>query len=199
MVAPPGSVTQLLSDWGKGDQKALDRLMPLVYKELHQLASRYMRSERPGNTLQSTALVSEAYLKLAGSGPIDWQNRAHFFGVAAKIIRHILLDHSRARRSEKRGGGSIALSLDEALTASEKRDVNLEVLDDALKELAKIDPQQSRIVELRFFAGLSIEETAEVLKVSRSTVKRDWVMARTWIFREIARGSPGASMYDSDL
>ena len=194
MAAPPTSVTQLLSDWGKGDQKALDQLMPLVYSELHRLASRYMRSERLGNTLQSTALVSEAYIKLAGSGPIEWQNRAHFFGVAAQIIRHILLDHSRARGSAKRGGGAVALSLDEAVAAPEQRDVDLEALDDALNELAKIDPLQSRIVELRFFAGLSIEETAAVLKVSRSTVKREWVMARTWIFREIARDNPTAAL-----
>jgi len=183
---PPQDVTRLLQDWSNGDARALEALMPLVYGELHRLASRYLSRERPGHTLQSTALVHEAYLRLIGQRDVRWQNRSHFFGVAAQMIRRILVDHARAHQAAKRGAGAVKLSLDEALAASENQpDLDLLALDDALNRLAEIDPQQGRIVELRYFAGLSIEETAEVLHISPATVKRDWVMAKAWLFREI--------------
>ncbi len=188
MQTEPGQVTELLSAWSQGDKHALEELLPLVYGELHRLANRYMRNEGPGHTLQSTALVNEAYLKMissSGDARIEWQNSAHFFGVAASIIRNLLVDHARARRTGKRGGGLREVTVDEAIANPEKADLDLEALDSALKRLAILDNQQALIIELRFFAGLSVEETAEVLHISRSTVKRNWIMAKTWIYREL--------------
>jgi RNA polymerase sigma factor (TIGR02999 family) len=185
MSAP--DVTQLLHRWSSGNRNALDNLTPVVYDELRRLAGIYLSRERSDHTLQATALVHEAYMKLVDQKNVRWQNRAHFFGIAAQMIRRILVDHARGVRAAKRGGGAMALSLDEALGVSEKRDLEIEALDDALAALAKIDPQQARVVELRFFTGLSIEETAEVLGISDSTVKRDWVSAKAWLFRELSR------------
>lgn len=180
-------VTQLLHQWSEGNRAALDSLTPVVYDELRKLAGIYLRRERGDHTLQATAVVHEAYMRLVDQRSVRWQNRAHFFGIAAQMIRRILVDHARGVRAAKRGGGSVALSLDEAIGVSEKRDLELEALDDALEALAAVDAQQARIVELRFFTGLSIEETAEVLGVSESTVKRDWVSAKAWLFRELSR------------
>jgi RNA polymerase sigma factor (TIGR02999 family) len=182
----PGDVTQLLAEWRNGDRSALDRMMPLVYDELRLIAGRFLRREHSNPTLQSTALVHEAYLRLVDQTRSDWEGRAHFLGVAATIIRNILVDHARSRKAAKRGGPMPALALDEAVAAPAKRDVELVALDDALASLSRLDPQQGRIVELRFFGGLSIEETAEVLGISASTVKRDWLLAKTWIFRALA-------------
>ena len=186
MTAPPKDVTQLLVDWGKGDKQALDGLMPLVYDELHRIASRYLRRERQGHTLQTTALINEAYLRIVDQNRVNWQNRAHFFGVAAQIMRRILIDHARSHLYAKRGGGAQKLTLDEAIATPQERDLDLVALDDALTTLAEIDPQQSRIIELRFFGGLTIEETAEALSISPATVKRDWNMARAWLYGEIS-------------
>jgi RNA polymerase sigma factor (TIGR02999 family) len=184
-------VTQLLVQWKDGDRESLDRLIPLVYQELRTIAQRFLRNEKAGHTLQSTALVHEAYLRLVDQSRTNWQNRAHFFGVAATIIRNILVDHARARQASKRGGPMPALSLDEAIALSPKRDRELIAVDDALMNLSRLDPQQSRIVELRFFGGLTIEETAEVLDISVSTVKRDWILAKTWIGRALSNtGAP---------
>jgi RNA polymerase sigma factor (TIGR02999 family) len=183
--AQPSGVTQLLVRWGNGDQQALEQLIPLVYGELRRLADRYVRRERPGHTLQSTALVHEAWMKLIDQRNVHWQNRAHFFGVAAQMIRRILVDYARNRHAEKRGGHAFKLSLDEAIEVPKQRDLDLVALDDALEGLAKIDEQQAKIVELRFFAGLSIEETAEALRISPATVKRDWVVAKAWLYREM--------------
>lgn len=180
-------VTRLLRDWSNGDQSALEQLTPLVYSELRRLAGRYLRKERPDHTLQSTALVHEAFIRLVDQRDVRWQNRAHFFGVAAQMIRRILVDHARGRHASKRGSGAPKLSLDEALATPERRDLDLIALDDALNSLAKIDPQQARIVELRFFTGLTVEETAEVLGISPATVKRDWVTAKAWLYRDISR------------
>ena len=182
-------VTELLFRWRSGDREALDALMPIVYAELRRLAHYYLQQERNGHTLQSTALVHEAYVRLAGQNPPEWQNRAHFFGVAAQIMRHILVDYARSHRAAKRGGSACKLTLDEAFELPQKADVDVVALDDALKTLAEMDPQQSRVVELRFFAGLSIEDTSEVLGVSASTVKRDWVTAKAWLFRELDRSA----------
>ena len=178
-------VTQLLIDWSNGDQAAVDKLMPLVYGELRQMARRYMARQNPGHTLQTTALINEAYLKLIGNQEKNWQNRSHFFAVAAQAMRHILVDYARSRQYAKHGGGAPEVSLDEALTVSQERAGELVALDDALSELAKIDERKSKIVELRFFGGLSVEETAEVLKVSPVTVMRDWSMAKAWLHREL--------------
>ena len=178
-------VTRLLVNWSNGDRQALEALLPLVYDELRMLAGRYLRRERSGHTLQSTALVHEAYLRLVDQRNVQWQNRAHFFAVAAQMIRRILVDHARKTQAEKRGGQAPRLSLDEAIAVAQGRDVDLVALDDAMNGLAAIDEQQARIVELRFFGGLSIEETAEVLKISPATVKRDWVMAKSWLYREM--------------
>ncbi|HLK67500.1 MAG TPA: sigma-70 family RNA polymerase sigma factor [Bryobacteraceae bacterium] len=182
----PGDVTQLLIQWRAGDRESLDRLIPLVYDELRLIAGRFLRRERPSHTLQSTALVHEAFLRLMDQTRTDWQSRAHFFGVAANMIRNILVDHARARQSAKRGGPMPALSLDDALAFPQDRDLELIAVDDALFSLSRFDPQQSRIVELRFFAGLSIEETAEVLGISASTVKRDWILAKAWIYHTLS-------------
>ena len=165
---------------------ALDALLPLVYQELRNLADHYLRQERSDHTLQATAVVHEAYLRLVGQTNIGWQNRAHFFSVAAQVMRHILVDHARAHNTAKRGGGERKLSLDEAISFFAERDVNLVALDEALNELALLDAQQSRVVELRFFGGLTIEETAEVLKITPGTVRYDWRMARAWLHRALS-------------
>jgi RNA polymerase sigma factor (TIGR02999 family) len=180
-------VTQLLQSWSHGNRQAMADLLPLVYDELRRLAASYMRFESPGHTLQATALVHEAYMKLIQQREVNWKSRAHFFGIAAQMIRRILVDHIRATRAQKRGSGFVALSLDEALGVSEKKSWEIIALDDALKTLAHMDPQQAKIVELRFFAGLSIEETATVVGISPATVKRDWVTAKAWLFRELSR------------
>jgi RNA polymerase sigma factor (TIGR02999 family) len=179
------SVTKLLLDWGAGNRAALDALTPLVYDELRRLAGHYLRRERPDHTLQSTALVHEAYMRLIDQRNVRWQNRAQFFGLAAELIRRILVDHARAKQAAKRGGTAVKLTLDEALDASAGRDLDLVRLDDSLKALAEVDAQQSRIVELRYFAGLTIEETAEALDISPATVKRDWVVAKAWLRRQM--------------
>lgn len=184
-------MTQLLMQSRAGDRAALDRLMPMVYDELRLIAARYLRKERPGHTLQSTALVNEAYLRLVDQRG-EWQNRAHFFGVAARIIRSLLVDHARARLASKRGGQKLTLRLDESIALPAQRELHLIAVDDALTSLSRIDEQQSRIVELRFFGGLTIEETSEVLQISPSTVKRDWILAKTWIFRELSATAGGA-------
>ena len=186
-------ITRLLADWSNGDRQALEKLTPLVYDELRRLAGRYLRQERVGHTLQSTALVHEAFLKLVGQNNVRWQNRAHFFGIAAQMIRRILVDYARARQAGKRGAGAERLSLDEAIAVPGAPDLDLLALDDALEGLAKIDERQSRLVELRFFAGLTLEETAEVLQMSIATAKRDWVSAKAWLSREIRRQSAHAT------
>jgi RNA polymerase sigma factor (TIGR02999 family) len=178
-------VTMLLLAWNNGDHEALDRLMPVVYNELRRLARRYMRSENPGHTLQATALVNDLYVQLIDQKRVNWQNRAHFFGAAAQIIRRLLVDHARSRHRLKRGGGGLKVEWDEAINASKPVQMDLIALDAALNQLAVLEPQQSRIIELRFFAGLSIEETAEALKISAATVKRDWAFARAWLYREM--------------
>ena len=185
MTTPSRHVTDLLIEWGKGDQDALNQLMPLVYDELHRLASRYLRHERPGHTLQTTALVHEAYLKLVDQRNANWQNRVHFFAAAAQMMRRILVDYARSRRAFKRGGDYLRLSLDEAAISSEEKDADLLALNEALNTLAAIDAQQSRVVELRVFGGLTVEETAEALGISPRTVKREWSMAKAWLHRQI--------------
>ncbi len=185
----PGEVTQLLLDWGNGDRAAFDALMPLVYDELHQMAHRYMRRERPGHTLQTTALINEAYLRLIDQKRVRWQNRAHFFAVAAQAMRRIVIDHARKQSYAKRGGGIHKISLDEAAVMSEERAADLLALDEALSSLASIDEQQSRVVELRFFGGLKIAETAEVMKLSEDMVKREWGTAKAWLYREMSRSA----------
>lgn len=189
----PGSsssqVTELLVRWRDGDREALDSLLPLVYDELRRIARHYLQGERPGHTLQSTALVNEAYVRMVAQDFPQWQNRAHFFAVAAQLMRQILVDHARSHRASKRGGNVYKVSLDEAEEQPLATDVDIIALDDALKNLAEMDLQQSRVVELKFFAGLSIEDTAEVLNISPSTVKRDWITARAWLYRELDRSS----------
>jgi RNA polymerase sigma-70 factor (ECF subfamily) len=187
-VTPPEDITQILQEVSGGNREAPARLMPLVYDELRRLADHYLRRERPDHTLQPTALVHEAYLKLIDQTRVDWQNRAHFFGVAAQLMRRILVDHARRHQAEKRGGFRQKLTLDEAVDYSRTRDVDLVKLDDALTALAQFDARQSRVVELRFFGGLTIEETAEALSVSPATVKVDWSMAKAWLRREIGGG-----------
>jgi RNA polymerase sigma factor (TIGR02999 family) len=179
-------VTHLLIQWSKGDSAALDALVPLVYDELRRQAQLYLSREKPGHTLSSTALVHEAYLRLVKQKGVTWQNRAHFFGVAARMMRRILVDHARRHGYAKRGGGEMTLSLDETMAPAPEREINLVALDDALNTLAKLDERQSRMVELRYFGGLSIEETSEVLGVSAPTVKREWASARAWLYREIS-------------
>jgi RNA polymerase sigma factor (TIGR02999 family) len=185
----PKEITQLLLAWGQGQQAALDQLIPLVHDELHRIAKRYMGGERPGHTLQTTALVNEAYLRLIDSSRVHWQNRAHFFAIAAQLMRRILVDFARSRHNLKRGGRAEQVSLNEALVISPERGADIVALDDALKALASLDPRQSQVVELRFFGGLSINETAEVLKVSEGTVRRDWSLAKAWLHRELSGAS----------
>ena len=179
----PHDVTELLRAWSSGDADALEKLVPLVYDELHRLAQHYMARERPGHILQTTALVNEAYLRLIDASGVSWHNRAHFFAIAAQLMRRILVQFARSRGRRKRGGRIDPTSLDEALTVSPEPSADLVALDDALNALAAIDPRQSQIVELRFFGGLSVEETAEVLKVSPETVMRDWKLTKAWLLR----------------
>jgi RNA polymerase sigma factor (TIGR02999 family) len=180
-------ITELLLAWNAGDDQALDRLMPLVHDELHRLARRYMAGQRADHPLQTTALVNEAYLRLVDSSRVRWQNRAHFFAVSAQLMRRILVDFARARQRVKRAGDAVQVTFDEALTISQEPNAALIALDDALRALAAVDERKSKVVELRFFGGLSVEETAEVLKVSSITVMRDWAMAKAWLLRELDR------------
>ena len=184
MADSPREITQLLLEWSKGDRNALDRLMPLVYEELHQLARRYMATEPPGHTLQTTALIHEAYLRLIDQKEAP-QNRTHFFAIAAQAMRRVLVDHARTRDAARRGGGAPKVSLEGALLPSEEQAEELVALDHALRALEAVDPRKSRVVELRYFGGMSVEETAEVLGVSPVTVMRDWKLAKTWILREL--------------
>ena len=186
-------MTTLLVASCEGDRLATDQLMPLVYEELRRLARSYLRRERPGHTLQGTALVHEAYLRLIDQKQVKWQNRAHFFAMASQMIRRILVDYARGQNSAKRGAGVPRLSLDDALGVSGTTDLDLVALDDALNGLAKLDPAQSRIVDLRFFGGLSIEETAEVVGLSVATVNREWSVARAWLFRQVSRGETASA------
>jgi RNA polymerase sigma factor (TIGR02999 family) len=185
MHSSPGEITQLLVELRGGNPDAEAKLIPLVYEQLHRLAAHYMRHQRPDHTLQPTALVNEAYLRLAAQPETSWQDRAHFFGVAARLMRQILVEHARAQQAEKRGGLVQKFSLDEALEFSPERSRELIALDDALENLAQLSPRQSRVVELRFFGGLSVEETAEALGTSPRTVKRDWQVARAWLHGEL--------------
>jgi len=187
-AASPHEVTQLLLAWSDGDEAALEKLTPLVYKELHRLARSYMRHENPDHTLQATALVNEAYLRLIDRSRVHWRNRTHFFAVSAKLMRRILVDFARSRRSQKRGGAAEAVALEEASIASPQKSDDILELDDALKKLAEVDARKSQIVELRFFGGLSVEETADVLKIAPSTVYHDYDLAKLWLLREI--GNP---------
>jgi len=180
-------LTHLLVAWGNGDQGALDRLTPLVYDELHRLARRYMAAEHGGHILQTTALVNEAYLRLIHCEHVQWQNRAHFFGLAAQLMRRVLVDFARTQGSLKRGGEALRVSVAEANALVRERGLDLVALDEALQALARLSPRQSRVVELRFFGGLSLQETAEVLRVSVGTVRRDWSLAQAWLHRELSR------------
>jgi RNA polymerase sigma factor (TIGR02999 family) len=180
-------VTLLLKAWGEGDQKALEKLTPLVYQELHRAAHRHLARERLGHTLQTTELVNEAYVRLVNVRGVSWQDRAHFFAMSSRLIRRVLTDAARSKRSFKRGGNSRHVVFDEALLVSQEPRADLIALDDALNDLAAIDPRKSEVVELRFFGGLSVEETAEVLKVSPETIKRDWRLAKAWLVRELRR------------
>jgi RNA polymerase sigma factor (TIGR02999 family) len=185
-IAPiPPDVTGWLIDWSGGDSKALDELLPLVYAELRRIASRHLRGESPGHSLQPTDVVHEAFLRLVRQ-KVTWQNRAHFFGVAAEAMRRLLVDHARKKHAEKRGAGAETISIDSSVEWLDEREINLIALDDCLTALSAIDAQQSKVIELRFFAGLSVEETAEVLNVSGTTVKREWRMARAWLLREMS-------------
>jgi len=180
--------TQLLKAWTGGDQNALGKLTPLAYEQLHRVARRYMAGERPGHSLQTTALVNEVYLRLVDCTQIQWQDRAHFFAVSAQLMRRILIDFARSRGYQRRGGGVVHMPLDEAPSVCDEPDHNLVALDDALQALARVDARKSQVVELRYFGGLSIEETAEVLKVSPETVQRDWRLAKVWLLREMSEG-----------
>ncbi|MGH9661592.1 MAG: sigma-70 family RNA polymerase sigma factor [Bryobacteraceae bacterium] len=182
------NVTQLLKAWSQGDMAALEKLTPLVYDELRRLAHRYMGRERAGHTLQATALVNEAYLRLVDASSVQWENRTHFFAVSAQVMRRILVDFARSRNYQKRGGGARDVSLDEALVVSLDRASEMVALDDALSALSAVDARKARVVELRFFGGLSVEETAQVLGVSVETVQRDWKLAKVWLLRELQRG-----------
>jgi RNA polymerase sigma factor (TIGR02999 family) len=186
-------VPQLLTAWSNGDREALNQLMPLVYDELHQMAHRYLRRERVDHTLQTTALVNEAYLKMVGQKELHWQSRAHFFAVASNIMRQILVDYARTQNRARRGGHTQQVPLDEALIVSNGRAAELLLLDDALKSLAKFDARKSRIAELRYFGGLSVEETALVLQVSAVTVMREWRVTKAWLLQEMSKGGPDAA------
>ena len=186
---PPSEFTQLLQAWQGGDRNALDALLPLVYKELRRLAHAQLRNERQGHTLQSAALVHEAYLRLAGLNPPQLESRTHFFAIAAQLMRQILVDYARRHRAAKRDGSVCKVSLNEAKIMPKSRDVDVIALDDALQALAKIDPRQGRVVELRFFAGLSLAEISEAMEIAPATVQRDWTAARAWLHREISRNS----------
>jgi RNA polymerase sigma-70 factor (ECF subfamily) len=188
MQPPSEQITQLLQSWSQGEQGAIDKLVPLVYDELHRLAQRYMADERPSHTLQTTALVNEVYVRLVDSEHATWEGRAHFFGVCAQVMRRILVDWARSRQALKRGGDVRALDLDEALAAAKQPGADLVGIDDALKALAAVDPRKGQVVELRFFGGLTVKETAQVLKVSPETVQRDWKLAKSWLRRELSEG-----------
>ena len=193
MTEPTGhEITELLQAWREGDEGALEKLTPEVYRELHNAAHRCMARERDGHTLQTTALINELYLRLSDLREVDWQNRAHFFALCARQMRRILTDMARNRRSEKRGGGAFTVALDEAPEVASSSHSDVIVVDDALKALALIDERKSRVVELRFFGGLSVEETAEVLKVSPDTVARDWRLAKAWLLREMGAKTDGS-------
>jgi RNA polymerase sigma-70 factor (ECF subfamily) len=184
-IDSPHEVTQLLIDWSNGNQAALDRLMPLVDRELHRLAHHYMRRENAGHTLQTTALVNEAYLKLIDQKHVRWKNRAHFFALSAQLMRRILVDHARSRQYAKRGGDAQRISFDETLVVSSERGADLVALDEALSKLIAIDPRKGKVVELRFFGGLSVDETAEALQISAVTVMREWSMAKAWLYNSL--------------
>ncbi len=188
MTSDSQQITQLLLAWGNGDQQALEKLMPLVYDELHKVAARHLRRQNPGHTLQTTALVNEAYLRLIDSSQVRWQNRAHFFAVSAQLMRRILVDFARQRQNLKHGGGARRVSLDETMVIAPEREADLLALDEALDRLAALNVRQAHVVELRYFGGLSEEETAEALKVSLRTVQRDWNLARLWLYRELNQG-----------
>ena len=183
----PNRVTELLQGWRAGDREALDALLPLIYDELHRLAHHHLRNERSDHTLRSTALVHEAYFRLVGQDFPQWQSRSHFFAVAAQLMRQILVDYARRRGASKRGSGVCMLTLDDAVALPQRKDLDIVALDDALNTLSEIDPRQSRVVELRFFAGLSLEEISEVMGIATATVQRDWTAARAWLHREISR------------
>ena len=187
-LASGHEVTRLLKAWSAGDEQALEKLTPLVYRQLHQIAQRYMGGERSGHILQTTALVNEAYLRLVDCVEVNWQDRAHFFAISANLMRRILVDFARSRGYLKRGGAIPHVSLEEAPSVCDEPDVNLVALDDALKALAAVDERKSKVVELRFFGGLSVEETAEVLRISGDTVIRDWRLAKIWLLHELSRG-----------
>ena len=189
-AAAPYEITQLLADWSNGRQEAFAELLPVVYGELRRAAGRSLRHERPNHTLSATALVNEVYLQLVDQTAVRWQNRAHFFGIAAHLMRQILVQHARRHQTAKRGGGQYLLALDEAAVVPTERPVDLVALDDALSDLAERDARKSRIVELRFFGGLSTEETAEVLGISPRTIKREWRLAKAWLYHELTRGTP---------
>ena len=186
---PVHEVTGLLQAWRSGDRAALDRLVPLVYAELHRLAHLHLARDRPSHTLQTSALVNEAYLRLTGASRVDWRDRAHFLGVCASIMRQVLIQYARLRDAGKRGGKAVRVGFDEAFVPSPERDADFIALDDALNELAKADPREAKIVELRFFGGLTEEETAHVLGISDRTVRRDWDHAKVWLLRELKRGA----------
>jgi RNA polymerase sigma factor (TIGR02999 family) len=186
-MSPPSEVTELLQAWTDGDKEALEQLGPLVHRELHRLARHYMKGERPEHTLQATALVNEAYLRLIRWKDVRWQNRAHFFGVAAQMMRRILVDYARSHRSAKGEAGRVHVSLDEAAVVSKDEAAHVIAVDEALKQLTAVNQRKAQIVELRFFGGMTVEETAEVLKLSPATVLRDWNYARSWLLREINR------------
>lgn len=185
MKVSSNEITQLLSDWRKGDQSAIQKLIPLVHNELRRIAHKYMKQENPGHTWQTTVLLNEAYLRLVGKKDLQFESRAHFFALAAQIMRHLLVDHARASRAAKRGGGSRHVSLDETAVLSEDKTAELLDLNEALNKLSQMDPRKSQIVELRYFAGLSVEETGEVLGISPITVKREWAKAKAWLYREL--------------
>jgi RNA polymerase sigma-70 factor, ECF subfamily len=187
MVSSPEDITRLLIAWSNGDQGAFSKLAPLVYDELRLIAARFMQRERQDHTLQPTALVNEAFLRLVKQNGIKWQNRAHFFGISAKLMRQILVEYARSRRTAKRDSGGLTLSLDEAIGVTREKPLDLIALDDALNRLNDIDPQKSRIVELRYFGGLNIEETAEVIGISPATIKREWSVARAWLHTQISK------------
>lgn len=185
----PQEVTQLLADWARGDKSAFDKLLPLVHEELRRIARRQMSHERPGHTLQATALVNEAYLKLAGHEGLEWHNRAHFYAVCAQVMRHILIDHARAHARDKRGGGVVQVSLGEVAVIGKQEAGDYLALDEALRFLESVDPQKGRIVELRYFGGLTVEETAEVLDISPRTVRREWRRSKAWLYKMITEGA----------
>ncbi len=187
MSVPQQDVTQLLHNWQKGDEAAMNQLMPLVYDELRKIAAAYLHREGAAHTLQTVELVNEAYLRLIDQSRVNWQSRSHFYGIAAQMMRRILVDHAREKQAAKRGSGAAPVTLDDALNVSARRDVDILALDDALQTLAQFDPRQSRVVELRYFGGLELTEVAEVMGIAVSTVKRDWNLAKAWLYHQLSR------------